>query len=236
MKTNLLLLTLLVLLSSCEKENMVTSVILNPDPFNKIELNSNFDVYLSEDSIFSIEVTGYEENVSNVHFVVEDSVLKINNQRKYSWTTPQKNNTEIYIKSNSLTKVIAHEACRIQTLTPITSKEFGLVLENKTNEASLELNCNTFYYWNNNPCGGKLTLYGKSKTLRIWNFAIMSVDARELITNYALIENNSRGDCQVTVLDKLEYSIGGTGNIYLYSSPPEIIQNNLSSSGRLIKR
>jgi hypothetical protein len=236
MKTNLLLLTFLFLLSSCEKENMVTSVILNPDPFSEIELNSSFDIFLIEDSIFSLEITGYAENVANIHFVVEDSVLKIYNERKYSWTTPAKNKTEIYIRSNSLNKVTATEACRIHTLTPITSQEFGLILGNKTNEASLELNCNTFYYWNNNPCGGKLTLYGKSKKLKIWNCAIMSVDAKDLITEYAHIENNSRGDCQVTVLDKLEYSIGGTGNIYLYSSPKEIIQNNISSSGRLIKR
>ena len=85
--------------------------------------------------------------------------------------------------------VMASGGCDIKTSNPITSNEFGLVLMGKVNHANLELDCNNFYYWNNFPCGGNLTLYGKTNILDLWNFAIMSIDAKNLIAQNAKIEN-----------------------------------------------
>ena len=120
-------------------------------------------------------------------------------------------------------------------MSPITSTEFGLVLTGKSNQANLELNGNIFYYWNNFPTGGKLTLSGKTEILKIWNFDLMSVDAKNLTSKYAIVENSSKGDCAVTVLNKLEYKISGEGNIQLYGEPSEIIETGLFSTGRLIQ-
>ncbi len=105
----------------------------------------------------------------------------------------------------------------------------------KANQANLELACNSFYYWNNFPTGGKLTLTGAVDILTLWNTAIMSVDAKELTARSALVDNSSKENCEITVLEKLEYSISGVGDIHLYGSPREIIENEISSSGRLIQ-
>ncbi len=51
----------------------------------------------------------------------------------------------------------------------------------------------------------------------------MSVNAGSLIANNAIIDDDSKGDCDLFVTDKLEYSISGTGNIYLKGNPKEII-------------
>ncbi|OFX61605.1 MAG: hypothetical protein A2046_09890 [Bacteroidetes bacterium GWA2_30_7] len=222
-------------LSSCKKDNLKDNKYYTLTPFNRIELNSTFDVYLNEDSNYSINIVGDKNIIENITFYIEDNILKISNKQKLKWLTPTKNKVELYINSKPLRMIVAKQTCNINTLSAITSDVIGLVLSSKANQANLELNCNEFYYWNDFPCGGKLTLYGKTEKIKLWNFAIMSIDAKNLITNYALVENSSKGNCEVTVLKEFEYSIFGTGDIILNGSPPKIIENQLKSSGALIK-
>ncbi len=222
------------LLFSCTKKNQTVSRFSELNPFTEIELNNSFDVYLNEDTIYNIEMIGNEEIIGDIVFDVEDSVLKISNDWSPKWLAPRKNKIQLYINSKQLRKVSANETCNIETISPITSYEFGLILKSKVNQASLELACHIFYYWNNFPCGGKLTLSGNTEILKLWNYAIMSVDAKNLDAKYALVENSSEGNCEITVTDKLEYSIHGDGDIHLYGSPPEIIEIQLTSSGQLI--
>ena len=235
MGKQLILLCVLSLFISCEKEIIYKSRFVALEPFEKIELKDNFDLFITEGSTYSIEIIGEEEMVEYIDYKFENSILSIQNNKNAKWISPKKNKIKLYVTSLPLKEIAASEGCNIQTLNPITSLEFGLILKGKSNQANLELNSNTFYYWNFFPTGGKLTLSGKTEILKIWNFAIMSVDAKELTSKYAIIENSSKGDCQVTVLNKLEYSINGEGNIHLYGAPLEIIANNLSSSGRLIQ-
>ncbi len=235
MKKQIILLCIICLVLSCKKEIIIKSRILALEPFEQIELNDAFDVFLTEGNTYSIEIIGDEKMIEYVDLKVENNILAIENKRKVKWISPTKNKIQIYVTSLPLKKITADEGCNIQTLSPITSTEFGLVLTGKSNQANLELNGNTFYYWNNFPTGGKLTLSGKTEVLKIWNFAIMSVDAKNLTSKYAIVENSSKGDCEVTVLNKLEYKISGEGNIQLYGEPSEIIENGLFSSGRLIE-
>lgn len=236
MKRKLIIIFISVILfNSCKKDRLTDNIYSDLLAFNEIELNSTFDIYLKEDSSFSINIVGDKSIIENVTYKIENKVLKINNDSRFKWLTPKKNKIEIYINSKPLKRVSANQTCFIRTLSPITSDEFGIVLSNKANQASLELNCKIFYYWNNFPCGGKLTLNGKTEFLKIWNYAIMSVDARNLNANNAIVENNSKGNCDVTVLNRIEYSITGEGDINLYGSPSEIVEKQMSSSGQFIK-
>lgn len=235
MKQQLIILCILCLVLSCKKEIINKSRILAMEPFDLIELNDAFEVFLTEGNSYSIEIIGDEKIIEYVDLKVENKILTIENKRKEKWLTPTKNKIQIYVTSRPLKEITADEGCNIQTLSPITSTEFGLVLTGKSNQANLELNGNIFYYWNNFPTGGKLTLSGKTEILKIWNFALMSVDAKNLTSKYAIVENSSKGDCAVTVLNKLEYKISGEGNIQLYGEPSEIIETGLFSTGRLIQ-
>lgn len=234
MKHLYIILLVWALLNSCEKEK-ITSRSLTTEAFDQIELNDAFEVFLTEGNHCSIDIVGYETIIEYVDFKVDSQILKIENTRKLGWITPEKNKIKLYITSPPLQRIKADEGCNVQTLSPITSTEFGLVLVGKSNQANLALDCNTFYYWNNFPSGGKLTLSGTTNTLKIWNSAIMSVDAKNLTSKYAIVENSSKGDCEVTVLDRLEYSIKGIGNIHVYGDPKEIITIGISSSGRFIQ-
>ncbi|MBI9069377.1 MAG: DUF2807 domain-containing protein [Salinivirgaceae bacterium] len=152
--------------------------------------------------------------------------------------SPDKNKIELHIHYKSIREIYAHETCNIQTKNPITSNSFGLVFESKANEANLELDCGTFYYWNNFPCGGKLTLYGHTKELKLWNYALTTVDAYNLFTSFAIVENSSKGDCIINVAEELNYAIKGEGNIVLFGNPGKINETETGtfSTGKLIIR
>ncbi len=234
-KTVLLTLLVFVFFTTCKKEaDEQTSKVFTLAPFNTVELDNSFDVFLIEDSSFTTEVRGPMNMVKHIEVKSEGGILKIKSNKKLKWTNPKGNPIQLYIKSKPLHMVFANETCSIENLNPITSKEFGLILGSKANTANLRLNCNTFFYWNNHPCGGKVTLTGRTKELKLWNTAIMSIDATNLLTDFALVENSSQGVCAVRVLEKLEYKINGSGDIHVYGNPPEILQKESSSSGKLI--
>ena len=233
---NIIYLGLILLTTiSCSKNNNEHKEV-NLDFFHTIKVDDSFNLYLEEDTCFYLELHANKDVLKNISYTINDSILTLDNSTGFKWLSPTENKIELIIHSLPLKEVYLNETCHLQTINPISSVSFGLIISAKSNEATLDLNCKTFYYWNNFPSGGRLTLLGKAEQIKLWNDAIFSVDASQLIAQKALVENNSKGNCIVNVSDYLEYSITNMGNIYVANEPREIVEIELSSSGRLIKQ
>lgn len=232
MRAVLFFITLVLL--SCRKDDS-TSLLVELPPFTGLELNSTFDVYLTDTPTHSIEIVGNQRRVEQVVVEMVGNTIKVKDEANFKWINPKQKPVQLYVNCDALAALNINETCLVQTTNTHTTDRLGIVIKGKANEANLDLNCNSVYYWNNHPTGGKLTLSGVTSSLKVWNFAIMSVDAKNLITNYALIENNAQGNCEVNVLDKLEYSISNVGDVHLYGEPAEIIEKELTSTGRLVR-
>ncbi len=204
-------------------------------PFREVRVDHVFHIVLRQEPSFSIQVAGRQDLVEGVKYTVEDSVLILTNESDKMWLKPEHNKVMAWIYADRLKKITVNEASFVETANPIITDEFGLVTGNKYAEADLELDNSIFYFWNNFPCGGKLTLRGNTQSLRLWNYVIMSVDARQLAAVDAVVENYSKGDCFVNVDQVLYYSIHGEGSIYLYGNPQEIILLDNTGSGELIR-
>ena len=228
-------LLIILITVSCTKEENKRTEYIKLNSFDKILVNSTFDIYLIEDTCESIEINANEDLIKNISHTVTDGRLILDNSTAYKWLNPKENQIDIYIHYQKLSLVELNQTCHLQTINPIKSESFGLILKSKTNWASLDLECNSFYYWNNFPCGGKLSLKGRVSNLKIWNFAILTVDAKGLLAKRAVVENHSQSDCTVNVSERLEYSIMNSGNIYLYGNPSQIKEGEISASGRLIR-
>ncbi len=224
-----------LLLFACKKDNIDRREInVKLQKFNVIDVNSTFDVFLTQDTAFSLKIVGEEKFVNDVVYQVNDNVLSLSVNSGSLWLSPKRNKISVFINCDSLKLLNVNETSMIKTLTPIVTHEFGMIMNGKLNEAELDLAGDVFYYWNIHPCGGKITLKGDVNVLKLWNVGLMEIDALNLTTSAALIENKSKGSCSINVIDKLEYRISGEGNIYLKGNPAEIIENELSSTGRLI--
>lgn len=230
-------LSMLLVGLSCKKKPSDFVRIENIHSFDNVEILEGFDVYLKTDSLVtSVRIEGYEDRVENITLLLDDNVLKIENTTKQKWLQPKRNKIKLTLTTPGLKKLTASEGCSIATLNPITEKEFGLILKGKAVQANLELNNEIFFYYNNFPCGGKLTLSGKTEVVKIWNTGLMNVDAQALTAKIGLIENSAKSDVSIRITDYLEYALKGTGNIYLYGQPSTIVETEKSSSGELIRQ
>lgn len=221
-------------LISCHKNNPETNQKVELSAFDEIRLLSPMDVELVEDSVFYVEIIGFQKTADAIEFRIENGILEIENTLKSKFAKPKTKGIKIIVHSKPLKLVEAVETCNITTGNAITSPEFGVILKSKGNFANLELNCDVFYYYNNYPCGGKMTLRGTTHQLKIWNTAIFSIDAKNLVTDYCLLENSSKGKCEVNVTSAIEYDIAGEGNIEVYGNPITVVENGKSGSGEII--
>lgn len=203
-------------------------------PFHSIEINDSFEVFLVEGIEYSLEMEGAESFIEKMKFSVADCVLTLSNDKKIKWNDPKDNTIKLWISAKQLKFLKANETCEIKTVNPITTYEFGIVLGSKANEANLQLNNEIFYYWNDFPCGGKLTLSGKTTELKLWNTAIMTVEASALQAERGFIENDSKGDCIANISDYLEYQIEGEGDVVIYGQPNTIKDKGSSSGGKFV--
>ena len=201
--------------------------------FNTIHINHEFDINLVEDSDSYVLVKCPERFREGVQIEQNDTILSFDYEKKNRWLHPR-DEIVIEIHAPSFKQILSNETSDITCLTPLTGDQIGLIMKGKAGNANLNLNCNTFYYWNQHPTGGVVKLKGQTQLLKIWNYAITTVEAKELTTYKALVENESQGDCTVTVTDILHYTILGSGNIQAYGSPNELYNEGVTSSGELI--
>jgi hypothetical protein len=232
----LILFGIIVLMVSCGKENgdIITQDIDLPT-FNSIELNAVFDVEIMEDEHFTLQIIGVQGVTQDLTYKVENQKLILDNVSSNLWLHPKNDPPKLIIMGKGITLIEANETCNIKSLNTITTDTFGILLGSKLNIASLQLDCKLFYYWNTSPLGGMLTLKGKSDAIQIYNGELMAVDASEFPCDIATVENGSKADVRVFVRKRLDYSISGTGNIYVSGNPTEIVPGHLSSTGILIQ-
>lgn len=225
---------LLILVSSCQKRMEPGVINVALEEFDTLTLNSVFNVELIQGTTNSISIEGAEKIIEKVDFNIENNTLTLLNNFKGNWIYPKKNKITVKLTVNNLSRINANETCNIRTLNTLTGNEIGLVMTSKLNEATFAVDCNSFYFWNNFPCGGKINLSGTTNELKLWNVALMSVDAKNLVSNVVSIENSSKGDCRINCIQKLTYSIKGEGNIYLSGDPTELLKIEETSTGKLI--
>ena len=224
----------LFILFACQKEEDTLRKKVGLENFHTIELNEAFEVKLIEGSEYSLEMEGIESFISKMEYQVTDSTLVIDNSKNFKWSNPQNNIPKLWITCPQLEVVRANESCNIQTLNPITTKEFGIILADKANVADIETDNQIVFYWNVFPCSGKLTLRGKTDELKIWNTALMTVDASLLMTEFADVSNDSKGDCIVNVSETLKYKLNGEGNLIVFGNPTNITDQGSNKSGGVL--
>lgn len=218
----------LLLLFSCKKHEPVTTEH-SVSEFDTLVLSDVFDVNLIQGTENSVKITGSKQFIDDVSWENKDNTLTIHNNAKHKWLNPKTNKITLEITVNGLSKIVANETCTIKSTNTLIADELGLILKSKLNHAALDISCNTFYYWNNFPCGGTVDLKGNCQTLKVWNYALMQINASELQATTALIENYSKGDVRVWCTDTISYKINGSGGIRVKGSPST--QLNLGGTG-----
>jgi hypothetical protein len=234
MRSAVNLLWIVGILFSCAKEEKTAFRAVNIESFHTLTVDNRFDVILTQGTAESIELSGHPALIEKVFFEVENGELRISSTFKSAWLRPKNNRVKIYITVVALKKININETGSLVCTNELLADEIGLTTTGKVADVSLKLNCSTFYAWNNFPCGGKIILSGSCEQLKIWNYALMQVDALELVSTNSLIENFSKGDVTVSPQTQLIYRIDGEGNIRVKGNPMNIEVLSNEGTGKLV--
>ncbi len=243
MRKILLILLLFLSFFSCRKTidcigNTGKKVIYQYEisDFDTLVVNNNFEINLVQDTVNKLIVSAYKKYADALTYSISDNSLFVDDTYNCKFTKPKKNKIRItlHVKRISLIRINAPSKI-ISEMPLINSDEIGVIVIPKIFEADLNVNCRVFYFWNTHLNGGKMFLHGNSEYLKLWNTSLCAVDASDLNTQNAYIENNSKGDITVKPEKFLSCKILNSGNVYYIGNPETIILDDTLSSGKLIK-
>ena len=233
----MLTLCCIVLFASCRKSDEDKEMISRSyavNEFRTINVKGVADIYLVQDTLYSVEFRGMRYVLDGSGAVSENNILTLTSKPKGAYLRPGDPTIEMYIHVDTLERINIMESCNIRTMNALTGKEIGVVVDTKMSRADLELACETFYYWNN-PNGYTMNLRGQVDQLKVWNSGLGNIDASKLYAGYVEVVNGGHGDCKVRASGKIVYSLTSVGNIYYYGNPAQLEPVLVNSSGQLIK-
>lgn len=233
MSPRLIIISVLLFVAfSCKKETLTKTIAL--DAFHEITFNDAFEVELVQGVQNEITLIGDEKVIDELEYSVNDSILSLDKKSKWLWLNPDKNKIKVRITFVNLKKINAVESCNIYNKDTLHLQSLGIFFAGKMNEANLNLVCSGFYYWNNHPCGGKLTLSGNCDYIQLWNTALLQIEASEFHCQNGLIHNNAKADIHAWVEHDVECSIKGKGNIIFKTKPNFINLIDKSGDGEIL--
>lgn len=187
----------------------VTELVTYPDdPISKIELTSDFTVYLTEDTFYQMKVQGYENLVNRVTIVEDNGKLTIGTQQDYIL---EENNIVVFITSPLFTEIKLTGSGSIISTDSITS--------------------NTIEITNNGS--GTISVFGDANILNAYSAGsgLTRLCAMQADTVNAFMLGS--GYLSTKPLNLLNAQVQGSGQIQYLGSPT--LNFSITGSGSLLQ-
>ncbi len=244
MKTKLLLSIVLgFALFSCKKENCFdciksTGKIItqerNLNSFKSIFIEDKIDVYITQDSIFKVEVEAGKNLQSLIKTKVDGETLRIQNDNKCNWVRGYKHSIKVFIHAPYFKYIENAGVGTIESLNMITQNEISV---RTSNSGDLNLKVNTDKIMISTHGNGDIYLTGNTIKLESSCVGTNFLYASDLIiSNYAYLYTSSIVNSYVTAPENglMDVQIARDGNVYYKGNPSQINLNRIGK-GDLIK-
>ena len=241
-KFNYIFLLIIVIFISCNKENNCDCIKSTGDiifqkrdinSFNTISLSDNINLYITQDTIFSLTIEAGANLLKLIKTDVIDTCLYIQNKNTCNWVRSFKNKINIYLKCKEINFLKYNNASgNIYTSDTLHSKYFQFDSNDGTGDINLTINANSSWF-NLHTGPAMLNVNGISGVNYLYSAGNGLADLRNLITGYTFMNNKSTNNCFVNVQQELEVKIGYVGDVY-YTGNPYVINTQINGSGKLI--
>ncbi len=179
-------------------------------PFDKIDVNGIFKVYLTQGDTEKVEVE-IDDNLQqyvNVHNEGSTLVLDIKNTKGVNWGKTTQNN--IYITLKNINQLNIEGVCTVETRTTLVCESLKLNVEGVSN-SSLELNCDILEA---KLVGvGNTELMGEAREFTAKKEGVGSLKASDLRAAIVDIKNSGVGSAEVYASQELSMKNSGVGSI-----------------------
>lgn len=238
----LFLLPLGLLLSGCEKEQLldcvkgtgsVVKVERAPGWFHAIELRDHVNLRIVPDSVNKVEIRGGENLVGMVRTPVENGRMTIRNDNTCNWTRSYDKELTVIAHTTDLDHLVYKGSADITTTAPIKEADFLFEQRNGSGSIRLKLRTDTARFKVHTGIGD-LTCTGRTGMGYVFNNGIGPLDCSSLIAEHLFVDQRGVGPVRGHVTDELRAIIRFKGDVF-YKGDPSDISKDRSGEGRLIK-
>ena len=203
------------------------------DNFKQIELYGVFNVYLKSGNESKIEIEMGENLISNIETNVENEILTINDNNNCDFVKGY-DDKNLYITVDTLTQLIVYDAAKLYTIDTLKTKDLYVIFKSDIGYCDLTIDCYVMKLsvWFGT---GDYHLHGKADYLAVYPLYLSFIYAQDVESIECRAYNESMGDLYVNSNSLLIIKILDEGNIYYSGNPSEIIVEDDSGSGSLIK-
>ncbi len=232
-----LLLSAIILLSACKKENMcdcikrtgaITTETRAISGFNMVYVEDNLNVFITQDSTFEVKVEAGKNIVPLIETSVSDGTLFIKNNNRCNWTRSYDKPFNVYIKMPVIKYITSDGTGNIQSMNTITTDAFDVQTKNSGN---IELTINNSKITSHMHGSGDLTLHGKTTEHACDIGGTAFLKCQDLLTTTTWVHTYTTGICTVTAAH-LTCLIDYIGDVNCYGNPV-VLQDIQTGAGRL---
>lgn len=235
-----LILIVTTLQLACNKRDCLSTsgqkvkVTRDLDAFKQIEIYNFFNVYLKSDTVNKIEIEAGEKLIPNIVSDVAQDVLTIKDINACGFIKGYASKN-LYISMDTLTEVLIHDGINLYTIDTLRYNTLKVKYLSQIGQCDLMLNGYSFQLqvW---YASGEYKLKGKTKYAYLDAEELSFIYAEEFESEFCDVYQNSMGDCYIKTDGQLKIRILDSGNIYYSGNPSEIIYEEMSGTGKLIKK
>lgn len=244
----LVIMALCFAIISCEKNNLFdipistgkTVSIERPvdtaTPFNKIWLNDDVNLVITQGTPYKIKLEGGENLLPGIETTINNNQLTISNSNKYGWLRSYKKTITAYVTLPRITLITynatSHLSCtdtlrENDSLTVSAEGGSGYIdLIIKTPKAKLSIF---------KGCSVDMKVKGISGLTFIYAAGYGPFYCDSLNSNYVFMRSLSTNNCYVYANVRLEYELMNIGDIIYYGPPSLVLKGIINGKGKLIK-
>ncbi len=197
--------------------------------FEVVDVSGAVDVYVKQDSAFSVKVV-VDANLQEYVEVYEDNgVLKIHQQDNTSLDATK--GIKVYVSAPKFEEFEASGACDIISENKIGSDGTIAVDVSGASTVNLEIKAPKINVGASGACN--ITLRGETKNVTIDGSGSTDVKAFELLSENVVVGLSGAGDAQVFASTKLEANISGAASVRYRGNAT--VSSNISGAGSVKK-
>ena len=215
-----------------QRAGKVVSIEQALPPFYRLVLNDMIAYQLYPSSEYKIKITGPENWINEISYVIEDGKLTIadQNQCKLIRNKHQKIIVEIYAPSFEV--VLNQSYLNVEVMDTLFQHKLKWINENAP------ANCSILFHGDSciveMPKGtGDIILKGQSYFTSLYSNALGKLNARDMKAQYLNVNHNSLQDIYATAREYLYVVFQNKGNLVLPNSPTQL-EISHEDAGQLI--
>lgn len=220
------------LLSSCGllcdikgNGNLVTVERPITNAFTGVRLESEANVIVIPDTIQRVEVFADENIEERILTSVENNTLIIRVDENQSICNATK---EIRVHTPAVIQFLQNTSSgRIETLQTIAQSQIAL---KNSGSGMIEISADVTSLTTLNTGSGKILVQGLTEYLDVTNTGSGHTECFDLVAQQADVLNAGSGHCKVNVMDTLNVTLTGSGNVYYKGNPVTNITDTGSGS------